>query len=99
MLEQGVGRRAWRAKYPGEDWLTLKRRQLPNGDRILLTKEFKTTRAAVLTFFDKDFDLHWVVHCDGELTVALAMYELLEKEAEAHPLPSDYSGLPNFARF
>jgi hypothetical protein len=98
MVEQGVGRN-WREKYPFAEWATNQRRQLPNGDRLVLLRERKTAMSAVLTFFEKDGDLHWVIHIHDYHAKALLMFELLESEAEKHPIPSDYSGLPMFGRF
>lgn len=99
MLEQGVGQQAWRDRYPEDEWLISDRRQLANGDRILIAKKLFEDRAAVLTFYDWEHELHWVIHCDGKPEICVRMFELLVEEAERHPIPTDYSGLPNFGRF
>jgi len=99
MLDQGMGRRAWRNRYPADKWATYQRKQLENGDRLVMLQEKAGMRSAVLTFYHKDNDLHWVIHCDGHITTAKDMFVLLETEAARHPIRADYSALPNFARF
>ncbi len=97
MLEQGIGRAGWRAKYPMGDWVTHKREQLENGDRIVVLKEYTTTRAALFTFYEKDDDRHWILHADGELQAILPLFDLLVILPDT-PL-SDYSTHPDFGRF
>lgn len=100
MLEQGVGHSAWRAKYPARDWVTHERRQLANGDRLVLLREPTSAMSAVLTFFHKDDDLHWVIHADGEFEIVLKMFDLLVEGAERHPWPAaSYQTNPLFGRF
>ena len=99
MLEQGTGRRTWRAKYPHEEWATYLRKQLDNGDRIALLRERQTAMSAVLTFFDRDGELHWVVHIHDYHPKAERMFDLLVAESERHPAPVDYSKHLNFGRF
>lgn len=100
MLEQGVGHSAWRAKYPARDWVTHERRQLANGDWLVLLREPASAMSAVLTFFHKNDDLHWVIHIHDYHPKAEKMFNLLIEEAEHHPWPAvSYQTNPLFGRF
>lgn len=101
MIKQGVGR-SWRDEYPADEWETYKRHQCPSGDRIVMIRERASMRAALLSFFHKDGDLHWILHADGHSMGVQTYFEGLVKEsafAVVRDHPSDYTALPNFGRF
>jgi hypothetical protein len=102
MIESGVGPESWRKIYPSSEWETYRRHQFPAGDRLVMVRHKESMRAAVLSFFHKEGDLHWIVHWDGHSMGTLTCFEQMVARGvtamDSAPA-AEYAELPNFGRF
>lgn len=96
MIKQGIGRSAY-DDYPRDTWKAYQRKQLENGDRLVMLREKDSMHAALFTFFDKDDELHWILHADGHLYGVKNYFETYGEQQA--PSAEDYSNHPNFGRF